>query len=118
MNINFILSNVVLQKSDDIGELNGLVWQLVVSLFAAWIVCFLCLFRGVKLSGKIVYFTALFPYLVLLILGIRALFLDGAGIGIEYYITPKLDRLADPTVWKDAAGWFIFYTFMLKRQLI
>lgn len=118
----------MLDKSDDIGSLNGLVWQLVLSLFVAWIVCFLCLFRGVKvklkflnlnhnqlyllkinfgnkkLSGKIVYFTALFPYLVLFILGGRALFLEGASIGIEYYITPRVEKLLDPTVWKDAAG--------------
>lgn len=80
-----------------------LVWELVLALFLAWIVCFLTLFRGVKLSGKIVYFTALFPYLVLFILGIRGWMLDGAGKGLYYYISPDLSKLAESTVWRDAA---------------
>lgn len=50
------------------------------------------------------YFTALFPYLVLFILGIRGVFLDGAGIGIEYFLKPKLEKLSEIVVWRDAAG--------------
>lgn len=30
--------------------------------------------------------------------------LDGAGIGIEYYIKPDPKKLLDLNVWKDAAG--------------
>ena len=56
------------------------------------------------MSGIIVYFTAIFPYIVLLILGINGWMLDGADIGIEYYIKPDPAKLADPAVWKTAAG--------------
>lgn len=91
-----------------------LVWELVLSLFLAWVICFLALFRGVKLSGKIVYFTALFPYLVLFILGIRGWMLDGADIGLYYYISPDISRLSDSTVWRDAA---VQVKFLNKLEL-
>ncbi|CAF0892953.1 unnamed protein product [Brachionus calyciflorus] len=106
-------NNVILKKSATINETGTLVWQLVVALFLAWIVCFLCLFRGVKLSGKIVYFTALFPYLVLFILGIRGWTLDGAEIGLSYYIKPDLSKLTESTVWRDAAVQ-VFFTLSLS----
>jgi SNF family Na+-dependent transporter len=65
------------------------------------------------MSGKIVYFTALFPYLVLFILGIRGWTLDGAEIGIEYYIKPDLNKLKEASVWSDAAVQ-VFFTLSLS----
>lgn len=50
------------------------------------------------------YFTALFPYLVLLILGIRGWLLEGAEIGIRYYIVPDFSKLKNIRVWVSAAG--------------
>lgn len=87
-------------------------WHLVVPLAVAWILAFLCVFQGVKSVGKIVYFTATFPYVVLTALLIRALTLDGSTDGIWYFITPQWTTLQSPGVWGDAASQ-IFFSFSL-----
>lgn len=56
------------------------------------------LIKGVQSSGKASYFLALFPYVVIFILLIRAVTLPGAGAGILYFIRPQWDKLFDPTV--------------------
>ena len=45
-----------------------------------------------------VYVTATFPYVVLLILLIRNCVLDGAIDGIKFYVIPDFERLKDGTV--------------------
>uniref|UniRef100_A0A8C6PHN6 Transporter n=1 Tax=Nothobranchius furzeri TaxID=105023 RepID=A0A8C6PHN6_NOTFU len=54
---------------------------------------------------EVVYFTATFPYLVILILLIRGVTLEGAKDGIEFYIGTQsnLTKLTEAQVWKDAA---------------
>ena len=47
---------------------------------------------------KVVWVTALLPYVVLIILGARALFLSGSIKGLEYYLTPNMTYLKNPMV--------------------
>ncbi len=101
--------NYVLDRSEGLEDMGPIRWQMALCLLLAWVVVFLCIVRGVKSSGKVVYFTATFPYIVLLILLIRGATLPGSLQGVIFYIKPEFDKLLNAKVWKDAAVQ-IFYS--------
>lgn len=101
--------NFVLKQSSGIDEVGEFQWKIVLYLLLAWTVVFFVLIKGIKTLGKVVYFTAIFPYVILTALLIRGATLDGAYDGVMYYLTPKWEKLADSTVWSDAATQ-VFYS--------
>lgn len=88
----------VLGITSGIEEQGSIRWPIVLCLFLSWTIVCVCLIRGVKSMGKVVYFTALFPYVVLTTLLIRALTLPGAVNGIIFYLKPDWSRLASAAV--------------------
>ncbi|XP_022829643.1 sodium- and chloride-dependent glycine transporter 1-like isoform X2 [Spodoptera litura] len=101
-------TNQVLGLSSGIEETGQIRWGMAVCLLAAWLIVFLCLCKGVQSSGKVVYFTALFPYVVLVILFFRGVTLPGASTGILFYLTPDFSQLLNAQVWGDAAVQIFF----------
>ena len=69
--------NDVLQESGGLENMGTVQWKLLLSLLLAWVLVFLCLVRGIKSSGKVVYFTATFPFAILIVLFFRAVTLPG-----------------------------------------
>ncbi|XP_051266901.1 sodium- and chloride-dependent GABA transporter 3-like [Dicentrarchus labrax] len=104
----------VLGMSGGIEELGSVRWELALCLLACWIFCYFSIWKGVRSSGKVAYFTALFPYLILLILLIRGLTLPGAWDGIYYYLYPDLNRLTNLEVWIEA-GSQIFFSYSVTE---
>uniref|UniRef100_A0A3B3BI31 Transporter n=1 Tax=Oryzias melastigma TaxID=30732 RepID=A0A3B3BI31_ORYME len=100
----------VLNLSTGIETLGNLRWDLSLCLLLSWVICYFCVWKGVKSTGKATYFTATFPFLLLAVLCIRGMTLPGALHGIKYYLYPDLARLADPRVWVDA-GTQILYSY-------
>ncbi|KAF7695656.1 solute carrier family 6 member 6a isoform X1 [Silurus meridionalis] len=102
----------VLSLSSGIDEVGELKWDLALCLLAVWVICFFCIWKGVKTTGKVVYFTATFPFLMLIVLLVRGVTLPGAAEGIKFYLYPDLSRLQDPEVWIDA-GTQIFFSYAI-----
>lgn len=48
--------------------------------------------------SQVVYITATFPFIMLIVLLIRGVTLPGASQGIKFYLYPDLARLKDPEV--------------------
>ena len=78
--------NYAMNMTSTIDETGQVQMHLVYALIFAWFICYFTIIKGVKSSGKVVWFTAIFPYIVLLILVIRGCTLEGADKGIQYYI--------------------------------
>ncbi|CAF4131337.1 unnamed protein product, partial [Rotaria sordida] len=110
--------NYILNKSEGIDFISTIDWRLVLCLLGTWILIYICLFGGVKVSGKIVYFTSVFPYVILLILGIRGWMLPGMSDGIYFYMKPDVSRLRETRVWNDAANQIFFILSVTYGGLI
>ncbi|XP_069573918.1 sodium- and chloride-dependent betaine transporter-like [Brachyistius frenatus] len=102
----------VLKISSGIEEVGGLRWELLLCLILSWVICYFCVWKGIKSTGKAAYFTATFPFVMLFVLLIRGVTLPGAMDGIIYYIYPDISRLSDAQVWMDA-GTQIFFSYAI-----
>ncbi|CAI2348451.1 unnamed protein product [Caenorhabditis sp. 36 PRJEB53466] len=95
----------VVRSLTDLGSVH---WDIALSLFVVYLICYFSMWKGIHTSGKVVWFTALFPYVVLGILFIRGVTLPGWQKGIEYYLRPNFEMLRKPSVWQDAATQVFF----------
>ncbi|XP_048205607.1 sodium-dependent neutral amino acid transporter B(0)AT2 [Perognathus longimembris pacificus] len=97
-----------LNISSSISESGGLNWKMAVCLLVAWTLVCLAMIKGIQSSGKIMYFSSLFPYVVLICFLIRVLLLNGSVDGIRHMFTPKLEIMLEPKVWREAATQVFF----------
>ncbi|KAM6219592.1 sodium-dependent neutral amino acid transporter SLC6A17 isoform 1-T1 [Rhynchocyon petersi] len=97
-----------LDISNSISESGGLNWKMTLCLLVAWSIVGMAVVKGIQSSGKVMYFSSLFPYVVLACFLVRGLLLRGAIDGILHMFTPKLDKMLDPQVWREAATQVFF----------
>ena len=84
---DFIFSLRVLKINDGIEYgLGAMNWEMVAALFGGWFLVYLIVWRGLNQSGYIIWFTALFPYTIMLTLLVKAITLPGAIDGLRAYV--------------------------------
>uniref|UniRef100_A0A9J8B1N2 Transporter n=2 Tax=Cyprinus carpio TaxID=7962 RepID=A0A9J8B1N2_CYPCA len=97
-------SHKVLEMTTGIEHAGGIRWELFGLLVLAWAIVYFCIFKGVKSTGKVVYFTATFPYFILFALLINNVQLPGAKDGILFFLMPNWSKLLEVQVWVNAAA--------------
>ncbi|KAL7372820.1 hypothetical protein ABVT39_022802 [Epinephelus coioides] len=97
-----------LDITDSIDETGSFNTYIVCCLLAAWTIVCLGMFKGIKTSVKVMYFSSIFPYVVLFCFLVRGLLLDGALEGITHMFYPKLEIWGDIQVWRQAATQVFF----------
>jgi NSS family neurotransmitter:Na+ symporter len=106
-NANDFFNDTYLGKIEG-PELGSIRWNIFWPLVLAWVVMYLCIFRGVKLVGRIVWFTVPLPWLMLLVLTVRGLTLEGSIEGLAYYLNPDWSEVAKAETWRFAFGQAFF----------
>ncbi len=110
--VSSFFNNNILQLSESPSHLGGVRLPIVGGLALVWLFIYLSLFKGVETLGKIVYFTVIIPWLIIVVMVVRGLTLPGAMEGIKFYLTPDFSVLLNPKVWLAAYGQ-IFFTLSL-----
>lgn len=118
-------------KSVGIEDLGSVREPLAIYLAIVYVCIYFAIWKGVKSTGKVnnhpgdsvhnflelvtdhldtkaVWITALLPYFVLLPLLVRGLFLEGAWLGIKYYVYPDWNKILDVYIWVDGAKQIYF----------
>lgn len=67
--------------------------ELSIWLLFTWIITILILWRGIRSYGKIAYFLALFPYVILIGFLIHSLLQNGSMDGLYTFLKPDFNEL-------------------------
>ena len=82
----------------DIEDFGSISWELFGFLVLAWVIVYFCIWKSVKATGKVVFFTATFPYVLLIGFLVRGCTLPGAIDGIRFFIEPQWDKMLESKV--------------------
>lgn len=69
-----------LNASPAVDEPQSVNYNVAIALITAWFLVYICMVQGITSSGKIVYVTAIFPYVVLIIFFFRGITLKGEWV--------------------------------------
>ncbi|KAK7111566.1 sodium- and chloride-dependent glycine transporter 1-like [Littorina saxatilis] len=108
----------VLKRSSSIAEPGDVQIHLLIAHVIGWAVVLLVLSKGIQSLGKVVYVTAIFPYILLTVMLVRVAMLEGAYDGIIFYLKPDWSKLSDANVWSDAAVQIFFSLSACQGGLI
>jgi solute carrier family 6 GABA transporter-like protein 1 len=101
---NSVLSYTSYPNGALVGQTVG--WSIFV-----WFLIWISIFRGVGMTGRVVYFTMGLPIVTTIIFVGRALSLPNASEGVKLvWATWRSDQLASGVVWQTAVGQVFFST--------
>lgn len=91
-------------------------WRIAAGLMFTWAITYFCVYKGVKSSSFVVWFTVPGPIVFIFIMVLRGLCLPNADEGIRMYLRGEKDGKIEPVsvvlsngqIWADALGQIFF----------
>ncbi|KAG1684334.1 Sodium- and chloride-dependent GABA transporter ine [Nymphon striatum] len=97
-------SKRVLDVTSSIDHIGSFRPELLALFVLSWVLVYFCLWKSIRSSGKVVYFTVCFPFILLIAFLIHGLTLPGAHIGLKFFFQPRWKLLSHPKIWILAAS--------------
>ncbi|KID93593.1 Sodium:neurotransmitter symporter, partial [Metarhizium majus ARSEF 297] len=89
----------------------GMIGETVGWTVFTWFLVWVSIFRGVGLTGRVVYFTMGLPIVITIVLVGRSLSLENASRGVKlFWATWNGDKLGSGEIWQTACGQVFFST--------
>ncbi|XP_048224914.1 orphan sodium- and chloride-dependent neurotransmitter transporter NTT5 [Perognathus longimembris pacificus] len=101
--------HTALRASDNIETgMNTMVFHLCLGVLTTWAFLFLIMTAEIKISMSILTSSIFLPYILLLCLLIRSVFLEGAFGSLKRMLTTELATLASMEVWYEAGSHVLY----------
>ena len=88
-------------------------WHLAICFIASTGLVAACLVKGIRTFSKVVYFTAIVPYFIMLTIFFLSVSRPGSGYGLAELLSPDFRKLYHPKTWY-AAGVHVFSSLGLS----
>jgi SNF family Na+-dependent transporter len=98
------------------GEGSFFQWQVFLCAMLTWVICFICTFQGVKISGYVVWITVPLPIVLVFIMVMNGFTLKNSDYGFRMYLKGYVndepidfnEKLKSPAMWSEACGQIFF----------
>ncbi|XP_067687352.1 sodium-dependent noradrenaline transporter-like [Haliotis asinina] len=97
-----------LQVTHGLEDLGVVRWPLVGCMAPICVIMFLFVFRGIRISGKVVYVTVAVPILLVIVFIVQGSLLPGSAAGIYFFVNPNFEKLLNPKMWIEACSSSLF----------
>lgn len=98
------------------GEGSAFQWQIWLCTILVWVICFFCVFQGIKIGGMVVWVTVPLPVVLVFIMVMNGFTLKNSDYGFRMYLkgyendepVDVQEKLSTGAMWSEACGQIFF----------
>lgn len=108
----------VLQVTEGPQDLGGFNWGTLTALAMIWALILIIVRGGLPWISKALLITVPLPFILLIIMAIRGVFLPGAPEGVAYFLKPRFSDILSPSVWAAATSQTVLALGLAMGQMV
>jgi SNF family Na+-dependent transporter len=96
--------DIIVKQTSSISIFGDFNLYTYLGYIGSFFIIYMCIAKGVKISGKVAIYTGSLPFILLLILILRGMLLPGAFDGLYYLFKPEFGQLSSAKIWAAAVS--------------